>query len=180
MTILGHEIPDILTDIFELRVFYRVVLEQVQEFVDDLNVIEREIHTDTAQTYGIRKREQMMNLEPAVGESAENRQQRIRLFESEPLFYSVGGIAEWLHGFDKDIHTYYAWYDNLLIVETMKVELPLGSDFLTKAVQKKLEAICPIHMDVSVSGEYKPFSEYKTLKFSQLNELTFNELKTKS
>lgn len=174
---LTYDLPEILNRIPEIGLIFRITLEEAERFIENLNKIEREIHTDTATNEGLERKEKMYGLQKRDTDTLEERRKRIEIFEKTTDYYSFGNISQLIKeiaGAESEIirlADYSGFYTELLI------KLPVSSEKTIVDIKNKIEKMLPVTMELQIALLFNRFSYFSEKTWSEINGMTYNEAK---
>ena len=185
MRIRGYEVPDVLANVKEVGVFWRVMLDAVAQLRADFAEAERETHADTAASWGLDRWEKVFRLTTDESYTQDERQTRIRVWNREILLYGENDLKEWIYWLvENEIRAEDMSEDAVLSVEIQEdgtplvtVRVPINSEKNVEDVKKRLEKIVPIGTELDVSPLFKTFLYYHAYTWAQLRNFTFNQAK---
>ena len=170
-----YEVPDILGNIREIAIFWRVMLAEVAKLEAAFALAEREIHADTAESFGLDRWEQIYQMTQTNGYSTQERRARLAAWMEEIAEYSLPQIEAFIRrngGADSEI---LLQRENGRAV--LLVRLALTSMNNTQDMIRRLRELLPAGVLLEVEVLYRSFASYDGTTFDDHAALTWAQLR---
>ncbi|MCM1364715.1 MAG: YmfQ family protein [Faecalibacterium sp.] len=168
-----YSMPPCMTAIPEVNACYKIAAEMQQIFEDDLERLEKELHTDTASALGISHREKMLNITPAPTDTIEERRFRVQIAETvidilneknlKALVKKIGGEESFISIDRKE--------------KKVTVRCSLTSAKMFSVMKKTVEDYIPVTFAADFSLLYNSYNAYRNETFENLSTKTWDEIR---
>lgn len=166
--------PQCLLDVEEVSACYEIATFLYEKYLAEIFKIEREIHSDTAQSFGLEHFEKMLGIVPGESDTIAERQFRVQVIETvidvlsfdrlERLVEKIGGEGSSVF-YDKE-------------TKTLTVKCALTSQKMFSILKKTVEDFVPVDVKTNCILLFNSFSLFKNKTFAQMKNKTFTQIKS--
>jgi len=170
---LYSPMPDVLTDIPEVQCCFEIAQKFLDIFLEITEKARQELSTETATEKGIERKEKMYGIFPSVTDTLEERRFRIQIKERIIRNMNFGNLQRLI----RDVAGSKSTVERDISFKRLTVRVPLSSKKNIKTVDELCRKYAPAVMECDISPMFNTWNIFKTKKFSELSDKTFQQLR---
>ena len=165
----AHRLPKHIADIPEMEALRLVVDDFVGEYAEAYDSADNNLFVETADEYGIARREKILGIE-AVG-TLEDRWELVRILWITPWMYTMKYLTAVLDDIAGDDYT-------MTVTDTtVTIRIFLDSKLKIEMIKKLIESAVPLHIVLDIDLMYNSWSMFADGTWGDLAEETWSHWK---